>query len=163
MSLYSFKCVHDFCFGFFAGGVGGVAFLPEKLACTQEQFGGFGFPAYDVAPLVNFKRQIPPAANPLAKHGVHYGFAGGSNSQFLFQWCVSALCNPCDFWSETFKVLGFFFEEAFGDEHGEIDVSVSGGFDFLVNDFLDFLPNRVGVWANNHAAFDGRVICKFSF
>ena len=48
--------VQDFFFGFFFGGVGGVAFLPEELAGSQEQLGGFGFPADDVAPLINLQR-----------------------------------------------------------------------------------------------------------
>ena len=99
----------------------------------------------------------------LLNSGVHYGFAGGTNRQFLFKRRISALSNPCDFWSEACKVLSFLFEERFRNKHGEINVAVSCGFDFLVDNFLDFFPNCIGVWANNHAAFNGCVICKFSF
>ena len=83
----------------------------------------------------------------------------GRIASFLFQRSVSALRDPGDFGSEASEVFGLFFEEAFGDEHGEVDVFVSCCLDFLVEDFLDFLPHGDGVFANNHAAFDGRVIC----
>ena len=67
--------------------------------------------------------------------------------------------NPCDFWDESFKVFGFFFQEAFGYEHGEVDVAVACLLDFLVENLLNLLPNSVGVFAYDHAALDGRVVC----
>jgi len=56
------------------------------------------------------------------------------------------------------KTIKGILEKCFGYEHGEIRVSVPGCLDFLVDDFLDFLPHCVGVGADNHAALHRRVV-----
>ena len=38
--------------------------LADMAPCAQEEFGGFGFPADNVAPLVNFQRQVSPTLYP---------------------------------------------------------------------------------------------------
>src|SRR3990170_4960872 len=136
-----------------------MSLLPEELSCAQEEFCGFRFPPDDVAPLVDFYGQVSPASDPLGESRVHYRFGRGSYGEFFLQWSVPAVGNPCDFRDEPFKVFSFFFQEAFGYEHGEVDVAVACLLDFLVKNLLYFLPDGVSVFAYDHAALDGRVIC----
>ena len=52
--------------GFLGSGVGGVAFLPEELGGAKEGAWAL-FPPHDVAPLVQEKRQVTVATDPLAE------------------------------------------------------------------------------------------------
>ena len=47
-----------FLHGFFSGGMGGVAFLPEEFGGAEEETRAH-FPADDVGPLVDEQREIP--------------------------------------------------------------------------------------------------------
>ena len=57
------------------------------------------------------------------------------------------------------KCSASFLRKLSGMNNGEVDVPVPGCLDFLVEGFLDFLPHGDGVFADYHAALDGRVIC----
>src|SRR4030042_4619618 len=72
--------VHNFFLCFFTGCVRSVPFLPEELSGSEKKFGGFCFPADNVAPLVYLDWQGSPASNPLGQCGVPNRFRGGSNS-----------------------------------------------------------------------------------
>src|SRR4030067_1565081 len=88
------QCVENFLFRFFSRCVHRVAFLPEELACSEEWFGGFGFPPNDVAPLVKLDWQVSPASNPLGERSVHYRLGCGAFGQFLFEFSMVALRYP---------------------------------------------------------------------
>ena len=69
-------------------------------------------------------------ANPFLVVGVHDCFGGRTNGDMFFQFVLAGSSDPRDFRCETLDVVFFLFEDAFGDEHGEISV-----FD---TQFLDF-------------------------
>lgn len=61
------------------GKVGGMSFLPQELAGTEERGRLLGFPAHDVVPLVQAQGQVTVGANPLGVVWVHDGFGGGTH------------------------------------------------------------------------------------
>ena len=65
-------------------GVGGVAFLPEEFACSQEH-PRTHFPAHDIGPLVGQHRQVAPALDPARHRGPDHRFAGRAHDQRLLQ------------------------------------------------------------------------------
>ena len=62
-----------FGFGFFAGGVGGVAFLPVELQRAEEELGAKFPPDYAV-PLVHQDGQVAVRLDPLRPHVADDGF-----------------------------------------------------------------------------------------
>ena len=64
---------------------------------------------------------------------------------------------------EAFHVLCFLFEEAFGDQHGEIGVDVARFFEHAIQPLLYLLPNAIACWLNDHAPLHRGVICHFGF
>jgi len=71
-------------------------------------------------------------ANPFLVVGVHYCFRSRTNSDMFFQFVLTGSSDPCDFRCESLDVVFFFFEDFFGDEHGEISVFDTHFLDFGV-------------------------------
>src|SRR5258708_39011943 len=55
-------------------------------------------------------------------------------------------------------MFGFFFEETFRDEQGEIGVLMACFLEAIIQLILDILPQRVAVGLYDHAAAHGRII-----
>ena len=151
--------------GFFAGGVDGVAFLPEEFGGAEEQSGAH-FPADDVGPLVDEQGQVAVGLDPFGEHGPDDGFGGGADDEGFFEFTggdefafgvdfQAVVGDDGAFFGETFDVLGFFFEKAYGDEQGEIGVLMSGVFEHFIEAALDVLPQAVAPGLDDHAAANG--------
>lgn len=65
--------------------MGGVAFLPEELACAKEGLRVLELPADDRVPLVQFEREIAMGTDPFGVVGVHGSFGGGTDCNRLFE------------------------------------------------------------------------------
>ena len=59
--------------GFFFGGVGCVAFLPEELSCSYEGSWVLELPSDDIGPLVEEQWEVSMGSNPLCIRWVHNG------------------------------------------------------------------------------------------
>ena len=154
--------LHSLFLRFLGGGVDGMALLPQKFAGAQEGTGAL-FPAHHAAPLVVLHGQIPPGADPLGVHGAENSLAGGTDGQTLLQLFVAALGDPRHFGGEAFHVLRFLQKQAFGDQHGHIDVLMAGGLEALVHFLPDALPDGIAVGAHDHAAAHGGVVHQLAF
>jgi hypothetical protein len=73
-----------FEFGFFAGGVGGMAFLPIKFEGAEKKFGA-ELPADHAVPLIHEDGQIAIGLNPFGPHVTNDGLRSGANDQRLGQ------------------------------------------------------------------------------
>ena len=107
-----------------AGGVGGVAFLPEELGGAEEH-AGTHLPAHDIGPLVAEDGQIAVGLNPVLIGAPDDGFGGGAHDEFFFEACVgidddaravgvvheAVVSNHGAFFGEAFDMLGFTAEE----------------------------------------------------
>ena len=107
-----------FFFRLFIGRVRGVTFLPKELRGAQKQSRSH-FPANDVRPLIDQKRQIAIRLNPVAISIPDNGFGSGPDDQRLFQLLTAGMGNDSDFRSETFDVLRLLLKETFRNEHRE--------------------------------------------
>ena len=154
--------LHGFFLGFLRRRVDGMAFLPEKLAGAKERARAL-FPAHHAAPLVVLHGQIAPAAHPLGIHGAKNGFACGAHGQAFLQLFAAALRHPSHLRRKAFHMLGFLEQQAFGNEHGHVDVLMPGGFEAPIQRFLDALPNGEAVRTDNHATAHGRVVHQLAF
>lgn len=158
-----------FQLGFFAGFVGGVAFLPEEFGGAQEDAGAH-FPAHDVAPLVDFEGEVAVGFEPAGEGGADDGFGGGADDVFVcefaggdhagfagvgvFDGFEAVVGDDGAFGGKAFGVLGFFLQVGDGDEHGEVGVGVAGAFEFGVELLLDEFPDGVAPGFDDHAAAD---------
>ena len=79
-----FERAHRFLHGICAVGMGGMPFLPQKLACAQEHTRAH-FPADNIGPLVHHQRQITPALNPAAHGCANHRFRCWANDKWFFQ------------------------------------------------------------------------------
>ena len=142
--------------------VHGVAFLPEELTGAQEWTGGF-FPTNNAAPLVVQFWQVTVGFDDVLVVVAEQGLGGWTNAQTFFQLFGAAVGNPCNFRSKTFYVVFFLLEQAFWNEQRHSHVLMSGLFELSVQNVLDVFPDRIAVWANDHAAFNRRVVTQFCF
>ena len=143
--------------GLLGGGVDGVALLPEELAGAKEGARAL-FPAHHAAPLVVLHGQVAPAAHPLGIHGAEDRLARGAHGQALLQLLAAALGHPRHLRREALHVLGLLEQQAFGDEHGHVDVLVAAFLEAAVELLLDALPDGEAVGADDHAAANRRVV-----
>ena len=74
---------------------------------------------------------------------------------------AAAVSDDGEFGREPFHVLGFFLQEALGDQEREVGVLVPGFLEHPVEGLLHAFPERISAGADDHAAFDGRVVRKF--
>jgi hypothetical protein len=136
-----------------AGGVRGMAFLPQELARAQEQARA-QLPAHDVGPLVQTKRQIAMALHPTCHVLAEHRLAGGSNDRRLLEPPPARLSHYGKFGTESLNVLGLAPQPALGDEQREVDVLRTRRLDAHVHLCLDALPNGVSVRPDHHRAAD---------
>lgn len=80
----------DLCLGSCTGLMRSVAFLPEKLAGTEEGLRMLEFPADDRVPLVKFERKIAVGTDPFGVVGVHDGFGGGPDRNMFLKFSIAA-------------------------------------------------------------------------
>ena len=163
---------HAACFflSFLAGGVGGVAFLPEEFGGAEEHAGAH-FPAHYVGPLVAENGEVAVGFDPVLVGGPYNGFGGGADDELFFKagggvdndTCTvgvvheTVVGNHGAFFGEAFYMLGFTAEERLGDEEGEVSVLVAGGFEHVVEGTLHFFPDGVAIWFDDHASANGGV------
>ena len=134
-----------FGFGFFLGGVGRMAFLPQELGGTQEE-AGTHFPADHVGPLVHQDGQVAVRLDPILIGVPDDGFRSGAHNQFFFQFgggvhayalavfvgFEAVVGHHGAFLGKAFHMVGFAAEEGFGDEKREISVLMPGFLEHLV-------------------------------
>mmetsp|Transcript_18102 Transcript_18102/g.26183 ORF Transcript_18102/g.26183 Transcript_18102/m.26183 type:complete len:251 (-) Transcript_18102:469-1221(-) len=82
-----------------------MPFLPKELSRADEGGAMCHLPSYDVAPLVNPKRQIPERAYPLRERRVHYCLRSGTNRYWISQFLFPRLRDPCDLCFEALNVI----------------------------------------------------------
>ena len=66
------------------------------------------------------------------------------------------------FFGKAVDVLRFFFEEALGNEQGEIRIAVTGFFEPSIQITLNVLPDGVPPWLDHHASPDRRGLGQIS-
>ena len=159
-----------------ARGMGGVAFLPQELAGTQEEAGAH-LPAHHVAPLVAEHGQVAPRMNPLAVSVPNRRFARGADYQFFLELCGGvnhhAVALGVGFEAivrhhgallgKAFHVFGFFREKTFRDEQREINVLHTSLLETRIKRLLDLFPNGIAVRFYHHAAAHVCLLGKVGF
>ena len=157
--------------GLLAGGVGGVAFLPEKLSGAEEHAGAH-LPTHDVGPLVAEDRQVAVGLDPVLVGAPDDGLGGGAHDELLFELGAgvdddaaavggvheAVVGHHGALLGETLDMLGLAAEEALGDEEGEIGVLVAGLFEHLVELVLHLLPDGIAIGFDDHASADGALL-----
>ena len=157
-----------FLLGLLAGGVGGVALLPEELGGAEEHAGAH-LPTDHVGPLVAEDGQVAVGLDPVLIGAPDDGFGGGAHDEFFLElgggvdddaFAVGVVHQTVvgddgALLGEAFHVFGLTAEEAFGDEEGEIGVLVAGGLEHAVELMLHLLPDGIAVGLDDHAPADG--------
>ncbi len=155
---------HPACFfdRFFLRGVGGVTFLPEELGGPQEQACAH-LPTDHVRPLIDQQGQVAVAFDPLREAVADDGLRGRTDDERFFEFAggleaalpivfETVVCDDRALLGESLHVLGFFFQEALGDEQREVGVAVAGVFETLVERALDVFPDGVAPGLDHHAS-----------
>ena len=137
--------------------MGGVAFLPQELARTQEGPGSF-FPTHHVGPLVDQQRQIPVRLNPALVHAPDDRLGGRAHHQGFLQLLATAVGHHRHLRGESFDVLRLFLYEALRYQQREVRVHVPARFEHGVYRGLHPLPQRVTGRADDHAAPNRAVV-----
>src|ERR1700686_433965 len=146
-----------FGFGLLAGGVRGVAFLPEKFERAEEEFGA-QLPADDAVPLIHQDGEVAVGLNPLGPHVADDGFGGWAYDEWFGELFTAADGNYGELRRETLNVMFFFVDEAARDQERKGYVLVTGGLEATVQGLLDVFPERPAVGTHDHAAAHGRVV-----
>jgi len=155
-------------FSLFAGGVGGMALLPQEFAGAEEGTGAH-LPAHDVSPLVAQDGQVAVAVYPVLVGAPDDGLAGGADDELLFQLgggvnddAVARLVrlqtvvgDDGALLGKALDVLGLAAQERFGDEERKIGVDVAGGLEHVVELTLYLFPDGVAVGLDDHASAHG--------
>ena len=144
---------HSLGDGVIAGGVRGVALLPEELAGAQEHPGPH-LPAQHVGPLVQQQRQVTVRADPLGHHLADDGLRRRPDDQRLLQLLAAGVGDREQLGREALDVLGLALHVALRDEQREVGVLVPGVLDPRVQVGLQQLPHPVPVGPDHHAAPD---------
>ncbi len=134
-----------------------MAFLPEELGRAQEEPRAH-FPTDDIGPLVDEDGQVAMALDPLAIHVPDDGLAGGAKDEWLFELLAAGMRDDGQLGGKSLDMLGLFFHEALGDEHGEVGVHVAGFLEALVEAVAHVLPKAVAVGADDHGSLHRRVV-----
>ena len=145
-------------------GMGGVAFLPEKLGRAQKE-PRTHLPANDVAPLIDQQRQIAIALDPVPVRVPDDRFGSGPHDQLFLELGLridlQALAGNGleaivrDDGTLLGKPLGHFLflgQERLGNEEGEIGVDVPGILEHAVEGPLHLLPDGKPMRLDDHAA-----------
>src|SRR4030095_585335 len=140
--------------------MGRVALLPEELRSPQKQ-PRTHFPPDDVPPLIEQQRQVAIRLNPISKRVPNDGLRRRPNDQRFLELRTTSMGDDCDFRRKTLDVFRFFLKKTFWNEERKICVLVPRFLEHAVKSLLHFFPDRVAVRSNDHAAFDGCVICQF--
>ena len=164
---------HQAGFGFslLAGGMGGVALLPEELTGAQEGTGAH-LPAHDVAPLVAHEGQVAPRLYPVFVGVPDDGLGSGAYDKFFFELgsrvdhypivgvvgLQAVVCHHGAFFCKTLYMLGLAREERLRDKEGEIGVLRTRLLEHGVELVLHFLPYSIAVGLDDHASADGRLL-----
>jgi len=165
-----------FLFGFFVSGVGSVALLPEEFGGAEEEARS-EFPAHNVGPLVDEEGEIAVALDPVFVAVPDDGFTGWSDDEFFFEFGFgiddnafavrvvheAVVGHDGALFGKAIDMFGFFAEEGFGDQKGEVGVDVSGGFEHAVEGLLHVFPDGVAVGFDHHATADDAVVSEVGF
>ena len=73
------------------------------------------------------------------------GFRGGPNAQLFLQLFTASLGDPGALRGKALHVVLLLLQKGFGDQHGEIDILMSGLLKFFVQNGLDVFPESVSV------------------
>ena len=163
-------------FGFLAGGVRGVAFLPQEFACAQE-WARAHLPSHYIAPLVAQQWQVAPRVYPVFVCIPYYGLRGGADNQFFFQTGGGVYFNSAlvffgteavvghygAFLGKTFNVFGFFRQERLWYKEREVCVLHACLLEHRVQLMLHLFPYCVAVWLDYHAAPYSGLLCEVGF
>jgi hypothetical protein len=118
-----------------------VPFLPEELSGSDEGSGVFELPSDNVGPLVEFEGQISVTLDPVSVGRIHNSFAGRPDGNGLSKIAFSRFGHPSNFGSKTFDMVFFNLERTFGNEHGEVSIFDSVGFNESIEESLYLLPD----------------------
>ena len=154
--------------GLLLGGMGRMAFLPEKFGRAQKQPGA-QFPADDIGPLVDQDRQIAIRLHPLGIHRADDRFAGGPNHERFFkltgghQPAAGGRFEPMmrhhgAFLGESLDVGRLFFQVTQRNEERKIGVLMARVFEHLVQHSLHVFPDGIAPRLDDHAAADRRIL-----
>ncbi len=148
--------------GFLFCGVGGVAFLPPKFPRAQEGAGGL-FPADHAAPLVIELGQIPPGLDDMGIVFAKQRFGGGAHAKTLLQPFGAAVGDPGHLRRKAFHMVLFLIQQRLWDKQRHSHIFMAAFFDHTVKDFLDILPDGLGIWPHDDAAPHAGIIDHLGF
>ena len=137
-----------------------MSLLPQELGGAQEQPGS-QLPAHDVGPLVDEKREVAVALDPLGEVRVDDGLARGPDHHRFLELLAATMGDDGQFGTESFDVLGLAPQVALGDEQREVGVGHPGRLDPAVDLGLHPLPDGVAVGADDHGPPDRPVVGQF--
>lgn len=106
-------------------------------------------PSHNVGPLVESKRKISMALDPICVSGIHNGLTCGSNCDRFSEITFTRFSNPGNFGSESLNVFFFSFEGFFGNKHWEVSVFYSVLFNQGIEKLLYFLPDAITPGSEN--------------
>ena len=143
--------------GLVCRGVHRMPFLPQELGGAKEQ-PGTQFPAHHVRPLVDEKRKIAVALDPLRVHMHDDRLGGGPHHQWLFELFPARMGYDRELRFEALDVRLLLLDEAQRDQEREVRVLVARGLEHVVQSSLHVFPDRVAPRPDHHAPLDRRVI-----
>lgn len=86
-------------------------------------------------------------SDPFLVVGVHHCLGGGTNGDGLLEIRVACLGDPGDFGGKPLDVIFFLFEDAFGDEHGEVGIFNAHFLDLSIKPVYRVRwQRRIGFW-----------------
>lgn len=139
------------------GRVERVALVPEEFAVAQERARGL-LPAHDAAPLVVELREVAPGVNDVLPVLAEQRFRRRAHAQTLLERLAAADRHPRALGRKALDVVLLLLQEAFGDQHREVDVFVPRLLKAAVQLPLDVFPDRVAVGPVNEHALDRRIV-----
>jgi hypothetical protein len=110
--------------------------------------------------LIEEEWKVAPGLNPLGVHGPEDCFRRRPDDQPLLELFPAAVRHVGDLRREALDVFRFLRQQAFRNEQRKVRVQVAGRLDAHIKGLLDQLPNRIAVRADDHAAFDRRIVSQ---
>ena len=141
----------------FGARMGGMPLLPEKFAGAKKRPRRL-FPAHNVAPLIDFKRQIAVGLYPFGIHRPENRLGSGTDRQRLGKLFSARDGHHGDLGGKPFDVFRLLGEKAHGDQQGKIGVFHALRLKPPVELPLNIFPDRIPVGTDDHRALDGAVI-----
>ena len=159
--------------GILAGGMGGVAFLPEELGRAEEHAGAH-LPAHHVGPLVAEDGQVAVGLDPVLVGAPDDGLGGGAHNELFLELGrgvdhhaiavgvvhQAVVRHHGALLGEAFHMLRLAAEETLGNEKREVGILMARGLEHAVELVLHLLPNGIAIGFYHHATAHGALFCQ---